>query len=130
MSALLLIFAASCLLAYVHIFAAGAAKTKQYGRKWNIGPRDEDLPEPSPIVGRLMRADANYRENFVVFVPLLIAILVAGKAGPVAIAGGIVWLSARILYLPVYAAGITGWRTAIYLVSLIGTAMLLWQLVV
>ena len=46
------ILAWGCLLALIHIFAAAQIKTKQYGTKWNMGARDEDLPPPSPLVGR------------------------------------------------------------------------------
>ena len=41
------------LLALVHIFATVRFKTRQYGTKWNMGPRDEETPAPDPIVGRL-----------------------------------------------------------------------------
>ena len=58
------ILAWGCLLALIHIFAAAQIKTKQYGTKWNMGARDEDLPPPSPLVGRMERAQANFFETF------------------------------------------------------------------
>lgn len=38
------ILALGALLLIVHIFAATRLKTAQYGRKWNMGARDELLP--------------------------------------------------------------------------------------
>ena len=56
----LTVLAWGCVLAFVHIFAAVRAKTRQYGTKWNIGARDEELPPLNPVAGRLARAQANY----------------------------------------------------------------------
>ena len=39
--------------------------------------------------------------------------------------GAIVWLAARIVYLPLYALGVPIMRTVAFLVSLVGLAMLL-----
>ncbi len=128
MTAELYILAAACLLGYFHIFAAGAAKTKQYGKDWNMGARDEDLPPEKPIVGRMMRADGNYRENFVIVAALLIAIVVAGKSGPLSLIGGLIWLVARLVYIPLYARGVPKVRTYCFMVSLIGVMLLFWQL--
>lgn len=47
------VLAWGCVLALVHIFVAVRFKTRQYGTKWNVGARDEELPPPQPIVGRL-----------------------------------------------------------------------------
>ena len=49
----LIVLAWGCVLALVHILAAAQVKTRQYGSKWNVGPRDEELPPPNPLVGRL-----------------------------------------------------------------------------
>lgn len=122
----LTVLAWGCVLGLVHIFAAGHFKTRQYGVAWNMGPRDEELPPPSPITGRLMRAQANYFETF----PLVAAaiLLLAATAGGTEWTriGALLWLACRIAYLPVYAAGIKGVRSAIFIASLVGLLMLLW----
>ena len=41
------ILALGALLLFVHIFVATRFKTAQYGRKWNVGARDEALPPPT-----------------------------------------------------------------------------------
>ena len=73
----LTVLAWGCVLALVHIFAAAQVKTKQYGIKWNAGPRDESLPEPLPVTGRLMRAQANFFETF----PIVIALIAIRGCG-------------------------------------------------
>ena len=74
----LIVLAWGCILALVHIFVAVRFKTRQYGTKWNVGARDEDLPPPQPIVGRLARAQANFFETFPVFAAAALIVAVAG----------------------------------------------------
>ena len=69
-----------CVLAVVHIFAAVQVKTRQYGNKWNIGARDEELPPPKPIVGRLARAQANFFETFPIMIAAVLIVSAAGIA--------------------------------------------------
>ena len=122
----LAVLAWGCVLALVHIFAAVRVKTRQYGTAWNMGARDEALPPADPIVGRLARAQANFLETFPIAVAAILIVSMAGLTSRWTAIGAIVWLAARILYLPVYAAGIPKIRTAIFLVSVIGLGMVLW----
>ncbi|MCW2336392.1 putative MAPEG superfamily protein [Sphingobium sp. B2D3A] len=122
----LIILAWGCLLALVHIFAAVRAKTAQYGTAWNVGARDQSLPEPKPLVGRLARAQANYFETFPI---VAIAILIDAQLGLFdrwTAIGAALWLGARIVYLPLYAAGVPVVRTMVFGISMIGVLMLLW----
>lgn len=122
----LIILAWGCLLALVHIFAAVRAKTAQYGTAWNVGARDQSLPEPRPLVGRLARAQANYFETFPI---VAIAILIDAQLGLFdrwTAIGAALWLGARIVYLPLYAAGVPVVRTMVFGISMVGVLMLLW----
>lgn len=114
-----------CVLALVHIFAAAGVKTRQYGRKWNMGARDETLPPPEPVVGRLMRAQANFFETFPIVVAAILIVQVAGLNSRWTEMGALLWLGARVVYLPVYAMGIAGLRTLIFLVSIVAIVLLL-----
>lgn len=120
------VLAWGCILALVHIFAAGHVKTKQYGVAWNTGARDETLPAPQPIVGRLMRAQANYFETFPIAAAALLIVSVAHLETHWTAIGALIWIGARTLYLPVYAAGIPKLRSLIFIVSLVGLLMVLW----
>ncbi|CAN5320211.1 hypothetical protein BH10PSE13_BH10PSE13_13950 [soil metagenome] len=122
----LIVLAWGCILGLVHIFAAGQVKTRQYGAKWNMGPRDEVLPPPEPIVGRMMRAQANFFETFPIVVAAILIVSVAHLNSQWTQIGAIVWLGARVAFLPLYIFGVTGVRSAAFLISVAGLLMVLW----
>jgi uncharacterized MAPEG superfamily protein len=122
------IAALGALLLFVHIFTATRFKTAQYGRKWNVGARDELLPEPSPVTGRAMRAQANFQETLPIAIIALIGVVVAGRTSAWTALGGWIWLGARVVYLPLYVAGVPVVRTAVWTVGMIGLVMVLWPL--
>ncbi len=118
----ILILALAAVLLLVHIQVAIRAKTKQYGIEWNTGARDEDMPPPDPVVGRLERARDNFLETLPIAVIALFGVVLAGKTGTVTAIAGWVWLGARVIYLPLYWTGVPRVRT---LVWAIGTAAIL-----
>lgn len=122
----LTVLAWGCVLAFLHIIVATQAKTRQYGRKWNVGPRDEELPPPGPAVGRLMRAQANFFETFPIMIAAVTIVSLAGLTGKWTAIGAIVWLVARALYLPLYALGVPVVRSLAWIAALVGIAMVLW----
>jgi uncharacterized MAPEG superfamily protein len=126
MTAELSALAWGCVLALVHIFAAVRVKTRQYGSKWNTGARDEELPPPQPLVGRLARAQANYFETFPVAAAAILILASADLATRWTAIGAWLWLGARIIYLPLYAAGVPVVRTLVFLASVVGIALMLW----
>lgn len=124
------VLVAGCVLALIHIFAAGHVRTRQYGTAWNVGARDEALPPPEPIVGRLTRAQANYFETFPIVAAAILIDAAAGLFAQGTAIGALLWLGARIVYLPLYAAGVPVVRTLAFGVSLVGLVMLLWPALV
>src|SRR6478672_5314001 len=119
------ILALGAVLLFVHIFTATRFKTAQYGRKWNVGARDEELSPPSPITGRVMRAQANFEETFPIAIVALLGVVLANRTSASTALGGWIWLGARIVYLPLYAAGIPVIRTICWGVSIVGLAMVI-----
>jgi len=117
------------LLLFVHIFTAIRFKTQQYGRKWNVGARDEDLPPANPMTGRTIRAQANFAETFPIAIVALLGVVLAGRTSAITALGGWIWLGARVVYLPLYAAGIPVIRTIVWTISMAGLAMVLWPLI-
>ncbi|MET0309881.1 MAG: MAPEG family protein, partial [Sphingomonas sp.] len=115
-----------CVLALVHIFAAAQVKTRQYGKQWNVGARDEDLPPPEPVVGRMVRAQANFFETFPIVIAAVAVLGLAGLHSRWTELGAVIWLGARVVYLPLYAAGVPVVRTIVFLISVVGIVMLLW----
>lgn len=120
------VLAWGCVLALVHIFAAVQAKTRQYGNKWNVGPRDEELPPPAPVVGRLARAQANFLETFPVMIAAVLIVGAAGQANRWTAIGAWLWLGARIVYLPLYAMGVPYLRSLAWGAATAGIVMVLW----
>jgi uncharacterized MAPEG superfamily protein len=121
----LAVLAWGCILAVFHVLIAVRFKTRQYGTKWNMGARDEELPPPRPVVGRLARAQANFFETFPVAVAAILIVTVAALEDRWTALGAMLWLGARIVYLPLYAFGVPVARTLAFLVSLVGIAMIL-----
>lgn len=124
------ILALGAVLLFIHIFVATRFKTAQYGRKWNVSARDQTLPEPNPVTGRLMRAQANFQETFPIAIVALLGVVIAGKTSQWTALGGWIWLGARVVYLPLYWAGIPAARTVVWTIALIGLAMVIKPLLI
>ena len=123
------ILAWSCVLLLVHIFAAASFKTKQYGSKWNMGARDETLPPLEPVAGRLVRAQANFLETYPIAIVTLLGVVIAGRTSEWTAIGGWLWLAARTVYLPLYAAGVPVVRTLVHAVGLVGLILVFQALI-
>ena len=119
------VLAWGCILGIVHIFLAVRFKTRQYGTKWNVGPRDDELPPPAPIVGRLARAQANFFETFPIYAAAALIVSLAVLNDRWTALGAWLWLGARIVYLPLYAFGVPVLRTIAFLVSIVGIALVI-----
>jgi uncharacterized MAPEG superfamily protein len=119
------VLAWGCILALIHIFAAAQVKTRQYGTKWNMGARDEALAPPTPLVGRLSRAQANFFETFPLYAAAALLVTLAHLNNRWTAIGALLWIGARIVYLPLYALGVPVVRTLVFIVSLAGILMVL-----
>lgn len=112
-------------LLLVHIMLAGQFKTLQYGVEWNAGPRDGDMPQLGAVAGRLSRAQANFQETFPVAIVALIGVVLAGKTGPVTAIAAWTWLVARVVYLPLYWAGVPYVRSLAWVISTLALVVIL-----
>lgn len=122
------IAAYGALLLFVHIFIATRYKTAQYGRAWNVGARDEQLPPANVMTGRTARAQANFAESFPIAIVALLGVVLGGRTNQYTALGGWIWLGARVVYLPLYMTGIKVVRTVAYTASIIGLAIVIWPL--
>jgi uncharacterized MAPEG superfamily protein len=89
-----------------------------------FGNRD-NLPVLTPLTGRMERTWRNSLENLVYFAVLALIAHVMGDETPRESMGAEVFFWARIVYIPVYYLGIIYLRTLVWLVSVIGLAMML-----
>ena len=126
----LTILAWAAVLLLVHIFAAVILKTQQYSADWNTGARDEAMPPLDPVPARLERARDNFLETLPIAMIALVGVVIAGRTSGSTALGGWIWLGARVVYLPLYWAGVPKVRTLVFLVSLVGLGMVLRPLLV
>lgn len=121
---------ATIILAIVQVLLAAQAKTMQYGTKWNMGARDEDLPPLNPLAARLVRAQANLFETLPLFIGALLGAAYAGKLGQLTAIGAGLYFGGRVLYVPIYAAGIPMVRSLVWMASSAGILLILWALMI
>jgi uncharacterized MAPEG superfamily protein len=119
---------ATLLLAIINILLAAQVRTKQYGTQWNMGARDADMPPLDPLPARLLRAQANLFETLPLFVGAVLAAAVAGRLNFATMLGAHLYFLGRLVYLPLYAAGVPVMRTLVWMVSLLGLLIVIWGL--
>ena len=117
-----LVLAAGLLL--VHVVAIIAATRASMERSWAVGPRDEPRQD-GRMLGQCKRMLANYLETLPAFALVLVAAELSGRGNDWTLAGGWVWLAGRVVYLPVYAAGIPWVRTIVWIVATLGIVVML-----
>jgi len=113
-------------LTFVSIMAAAILRNREWtleGMKIGLSNRD-GLPEATPLGGRAVRAAENTKENFLLFLALAFVAYAAG-ADDRALLGAQVFFWARVVYLPVYWAGITYLRSLVWAIGIAGLAMML-----
>ncbi len=121
----LTVLALATLLGFVHLFAAANAATWVRGLKWNAGPRDEQKAPLPGIAGRLDRASRNFLETFAFFAAAVLIAHLANRHNALTLYGAWLYLIARVIYLPLYAAGIPMIRSVVWFGSVIGILMIL-----
>lgn len=123
-SPILVLLALSVALLVFHISLQGMLATKELGSEWNAGPRDDAREPAGKLAGRAARASANYRETYPGFVALALAVALAGDPSGWGLVGGWLWFIARLVYIPLYLAGIPYIRSLVWLVALAGLAIM------
>lgn len=112
-------------LALVQIFLPAMLRDRETGRAYNAGPRDEAGPPVGKVTGRLRRAQANLFETLPLFAIAILIAHVAGRNGALTHWGAVLYLAARVVYVPLYAFGVPYVRSLVWIVSLIGLLMTL-----
>lgn len=110
----------SVVLGFVHIVAASHAASLQRGYRWTASSRDEPLPPLRGVAGRLERALSNYLEMFPFFAALVLAAGFVGVKSPLTEWGAVLYLGARVVYLPLYAIGVPLVRSLVWNVAALG----------
>jgi uncharacterized MAPEG superfamily protein len=118
----------SVVLVLLHIILQAASSSSELGLPYAMSSRDEGRQPRSLYAGRTSRALRNLLETYPVFVGLALALVLSGKTGGVGEIGAEIYLAARVLYLIVYAAGVSVVRTLLWAASILGLIMMLVRL--
>ena len=115
----------SVLLCLLQIGLSASLGTAQRGLSWNVGPRDDVPPPLTGVGGRVDRALRNFTETFPLFaVAVLLLALLHRETAQTAL-GAQLYFWSRVVYVPVYAAGISYLRTLVWAASMVGLVMVL-----
>jgi uncharacterized MAPEG superfamily protein len=117
--------ALSTLLLVAHILLQSSIATRELGRDWNAGARDEERKPKSPLAGRAARASANFRETYPAFLALIFALALTGEESWLGLCGVLLWFGARLVYIPLYLRGVPYVRSMIWLISMLGMGLML-----
>lgn len=115
----------SVVLGLAQLIIATAMATKDQGVAYNISVRDQPPPPVSLLAGRFQRAFGNFRETFVYFAVAVLVVTVTSRNNSVSALGTQIYFWARLIYVPVYAAGIPVLRTVTWGASIAGLIMIL-----
>lgn len=121
----LTLLAWTLVLALVQIVLVANLRTAETGIQYNASARDGEARPPRPVTARLQRAQANLFETLPLFIGAVLIAHVSGSEGDLTLWGCWMYLIARIVYIPLYAAGIPYVRSLVWLVSLAGLVMVL-----
>jgi uncharacterized MAPEG superfamily protein len=118
----------SIVLGLVQVMIAAGAVTRERGLAWNASARDGVPPAPGPLAARLQRAQANFLETFPFFAAAVLAVVLTQRQDSTTALAVQIYFWARLVYVPLYAAGIPYLRSLVWVVSLVGIVLLLWRL--
>jgi uncharacterized MAPEG superfamily protein len=117
--------AASCALCLVQIVIASHAASLQRGYRWTASARDAEVPPLTGAAGRLERALRNLLETFPVFVAAVLLVHALGRETALSAWGAGLYVSARLVFLPLYAFGAPLLRSLVWNVAFAGIVLLL-----
>ncbi len=110
----------SVVLGIVQITAASHAASLQRGYRWTASPRDSQVEPLRGVAGRLDRALRNFVETFPLFAAVVLAAHATGTHDALTEWGTRLYFWGRVVYVPVYAAGVPLIRSLVWNVPTIG----------
>jgi len=111
------------LLAVVQVLIPVLFATPAWGLNYLAGPRDEGR-KLDGVGGRAARADVNMITAIALFAPAALAVTLTQQASPTTALAAQTFFWARLVYLPIYMAGVPWLRTLVWLVGLAATVAL------
>ena len=114
-------------LTFAQMLIAVSGATLQVGLPALAGNR-EGMPPFTGWAGRAYRAHRNMLESLVLFAALVLVAVVTNKTNATTLLGAQLFVWARLAYALVYLAGIPWLRTGVWVVSIVGLALIFFQL--
>jgi uncharacterized MAPEG superfamily protein len=112
------------ILGMLHLGVTSQIAQKYRTPAWGFGPRDTPM-ESQGVAGRMERAYRNFMETFPLFAAALIAVVIQNKTGALSHWGALLYVVARIVYVPLYAFGVPYIRTLAWFIATIGIVLLI-----
>ncbi|OWU85406.1 membrane protein [Oceanicola sp. 22II-s10i] len=120
----LTVLALAALLQIAQIALYSVLGQRQVGRRAALRPRDEPVLLTG-MAGRAYRAMNNHFEGLILFGIAVMVVTYADKADTITAIYALIYLIARILYVPAYLFGWVPWRSLIWSAGLLATAAML-----
>jgi uncharacterized MAPEG superfamily protein len=121
----LYLLGATLILALAQILLTAHLRTRQYGITWNAGARDDKMPALKPLPARMLRAQENLFETLPLFIGALLGAAYGGRLGLLTNLGAHLYFFGRLIYLPLYAAGIPYVRSLVWTVATGGLVLVI-----
>jgi uncharacterized MAPEG superfamily protein len=115
----------SVLLFLAHVITQALTKRAELGQDYMMGLRDASREAKGVAARRAERALANFLENYPPFIALDLGLIATGRMGGW---GAILWILARIAYLPIYVTGVPIARTVCWGLGIFALLLMLARL--
>ena len=114
----------AALLQVVHFLIYSVSAQKQVGSDYAASPRDEPRALTG-FAGRAQRAMNNHFEGLILFSIACLVTTYADKGGKLSALCALIYLAARLLYIPAYLFGWSPWRSLIWFAGFLATTIML-----
>jgi uncharacterized MAPEG superfamily protein len=114
----------AALLQFVQFVLMAVPVNIQLGTDYTAGPRDEQRL-PGGVPGRLKRALDNHFEGLLLFTIAVLVVVLGDQSSALTVNCAWAYLIARIVYVPLYAAGVFLLRSLVWSVGFFATLIML-----
>ena len=114
----------SVVIGLLQCLATGMAVSSQRGLTFSGSARDDQKPIEG-LGGRVIRAFSNFKETYVFFVALVLVGQVLDRHSALTLLGANLYFWARVVYWPLYVAGVPMVRSVAWVVAIAGIVLLL-----
>jgi uncharacterized MAPEG superfamily protein len=114
----------SVVIGLLQCLATGMAVTSHFGIKFGGSARDDQKPIGG-VGGRVIRAFSNFKETYVFFVALVLVGQVLNRHSALTVVGANLYFWGRVVYWPLYVAGVPMVRSVVWVVAIVGIVLML-----